>query len=161
MLSGGCLVVDGGVDLVDVDAVHGCDKVGRFAGGDEFSDGFGADTAREGGFAEPALGIEDDRDGAAQGVEPLRVAVAVVGEVDLLHERLGWVGELQGAVATEDDQAEGGVEADGPLNFEGELPTGGVGLEGGERVADAEFLAQQRYYWTQVLQGDAAGAVLV
>jgi hypothetical protein len=40
------------------------------------------------------------------------------------------------------------------------LPTGGVGLEGGERVADAEFLAQQRYDWTQVLQGDAAGAVL-
>ena len=100
MLSGGCFVVDGGADLVDVDAVHGCDMVGRFAGGNEFSDGFGADTAREGGFAEPALGIEDNRYGAAQGVEPLRVTVAVVGEVDLLHERLGRVSELQGAVAT-------------------------------------------------------------
>ena len=148
------------LDLVDGDAVHGCDVVGRFAGGDEFGDGLGADTAGQGGFAEPALGIEDDRDGAAQGVEPLGVAVTVVGEVDLLHERLSRVGELQGAVATEDDQAEGGVEADGSLNFEGELAAGGVGLEGGERLADAEFLSQQRYDGTQVLQGDAAGAVL-
>jgi len=129
LLSGRSLVVDGGVDLVDVDAVHGRHVLGRFAGGDEFGDGLGADASRQGGFAEAALGIEDDRDGAAQGIEPLRVTVAVVGEVDLLHERLGGVGELQGAVAAEDDQVEGGVKADGPLYLQGELASRGVGLE--------------------------------
>ena len=82
LLSGRSLVVDGGVDLVDVDAVHGRHVLGRFAGGDEFGDGLGADASRQGGFAEAALGIEDDRDGAAQGIEPLRVTVAVVGEVE-------------------------------------------------------------------------------
>ena len=46
------------------------------------------------------------------------------------------------------------------MYLEGELPTGGVGLEGGQRVVDAEFLAQQGDHGAQVLQGDAAGAVL-
>ena len=67
-------------------------------------------------FAEPAFGIEHDRDGAAEGIEPLRITISIIGEVDLLDERLGGVGKLQGAVAAEDDQAQGGVEADGLLD---------------------------------------------
>ena len=69
------------------------DAVGIFAGGDEFGNDLGAHAAGEGGLAEAAVGIEHDRDVAAQGEQPL--GDVAVGEVDLLDECRRGVGELR------------------------------------------------------------------
>jgi hypothetical protein len=100
------LVSHGGVDVVHSDVVDRCDAVARFAGGDEFGDGLGASAAGEGGLAETVVGVEDDGNGGAEGVEAAGVAGAVVVEVDFLEEGRSGVGELHGSVAAEDDDVE-------------------------------------------------------
>jgi hypothetical protein len=152
--SGGAVVLvpNGGVDVVQTDVVDGGDPFVRFAGSDEFGDGLGAGAAGQGGFAEAVVGVEDDGNRPAEGVEAAGVAGAAVGEVDLLQEGFGGVGELQGAVAAEHDDVESRVEADLFLDLEREAASGGVRLEGGQRVADAEFLAQDRDDRSQVLE---------
>ncbi len=82
---GGAIVLEPyrGVDIPDGDVIDGRDAFAGFAASDELGDRFGADSGGEGGFAEAVDGVEDDGDGAAEGVEAPGVAGAVVVEVDL------------------------------------------------------------------------------
>lgn len=154
------LVTHGGVDVVHGDVVDGRNAFAPFAGGNEFSDGLGARAGGEGRLAETVVGVEHDGYGAAEAVEAAGVAGAVVVEVDLVVEGGSGVGELDGSVAAEDDDVERRIESDLLLDLEREAAPGGIGLEGGERVPDAELLAEDRDDWPKVLKGDLSGAVL-
>ncbi len=74
--------------------MDGCDAFVGFAGCDEFGDRLAATAGGEGGLAEAVVGVEPDRDGAAEGVEAASAAAAVVVEVDASEECPGGVGEL-------------------------------------------------------------------
>jgi len=65
---------------------------------------------------------------------------------------------LHGSVAAEDDDVERRIESDLFLDLEREAASGGVGLEGREREADAEFLAEDRDDRSEVLKGDLLGS---
>lgn len=112
------------------------------------------------GSPKPVVRVEGDGNGAAEGVKAAGVAGAVVVKVDFLKEGRSGVGELHGSVAAEDDDVERRIESDLLLDLERETPSGGVGLEGGERVANAELLAEDRDDRSQILEGDLLGAVL-
>ena len=128
------LVAHGGVDIISRDVVDGGDAFAGLTRCDEFGDGLSAGAGGEGGLSEAAVGVEHDGDGPAEGVEAAGVAGPVVSEVDLLEEGLGGVGQLQRAVAAQDDDVQRGIEADLLLDFECQASSGGVGLEGGYRT---------------------------
>ena len=150
-------------DLLDVghrDRVDLRDPRGFLAGADELGDDLGAYAdVGDGGFAEAAGGVKNDRLVPAEWGEALGDVAGVV-ELDLVKERDGRFRRHQGAVSAQDHDVQHGVEADELLRLERELSARGVGLQRGERVLHLEAVAQETDDGAEVLQRDSLGPVL-